>query len=366
MLIYRIVLPVLLLILAGCATQLRTGSDLSVHVDQQLSEHHYAAALRSIDEFSARDANAEQLSQLRQRVAATAARYESETIATARAKVATGDWHAAQLIYRKARYRFPESPTLSAAEKDFTERRDAHIEHLRVVQYAEKASYLNAEIAQLEQINAATPFNLHTKRELAHRKDEQKLIATALLHAGERQLAAKNYATARRYLTLSNNLVVSAATEDALRQVPREVKQKPIKILIKSKPAITALAAPALVMRPDSNVNINIEFSRTMAAYYAARERGDWLAAQCQLKQALNLQPDNSELMLEHSVLLTAVHKHVQEKLENGKYLYSTGDVDAAIAAWQIAAALEPDNQALQQRLERARKFRQHYEELKK
>ncbi len=363
---YRVVLPLLLLILAGCATHIRTGSVLAFHVDQLISEHHYGAALLSIDEFAARNANAEQLSRLRHRVTNAAAGYESATIDAALTKVSKGDWHAAQLIYRNARYRFPESLVLGAAETDFTTRRDAHVEHLRIVQYAEKASYLNAEIAQLEQINAATPFNLYTKRELAHRKDEQALIAVALLHAGERQMEAKNYVEARRYLTLSNKLVVSATAENALRQIPRPVERQPIKIKPKTQLAVVKIATPALVTRPDSNVDINDELARVMAAYYSARKQGDLLVAQHQLRQAKSLQPYSAELAIEQRALLTVVQKYVQEKLENGKYLYSTGEVDAAIAAWQIATALDPDNQAIQQRLQRAQKFRQHYEELKK
>jgi tetratricopeptide (TPR) repeat protein len=90
------------------------------------------------------------------------------------------------------------------------------------------------------------------------------------------------------------------------------------------------------------------------------------LRAQRQLGQALTLQPHDSDLLKEQNALQQVVQKHVQEKLENGKYLYSMGEVDAAIAAWQVAAALAPQDQALQQRLERAQKFRQRYEELKK
>ncbi len=364
--IYRVVLPLLLLILAGCATQIRNSSVLAFHVDQLISEHHYGAALLSIDEFAARNADVEQLSRLRHRVANAATGYESTTIDAARTRVAQGDWHAAQLIYRKARYRFPESVVLGAAETDFTTRRDLHVEHLRIDQYAEKASYLNAEIAQLEQINAATPFNLYTKRELAHRKEEQALIAKALLKAGERQMEAENYVAAKRYLTLSNKLMVSATAENALRQIPRPVEQQPIKGKPETQLAVVKIAEPALITRLDSNIDIDVELAHVMKAYYSAREQGDLLVAQYQLRQAKRLQPYSADLAIEQQALLTVVQEYVQEKLENGKYLYSTGDVDAAIAVWQIATTLDPDNPAIQQRLQRAQKFRQNYEELKK
>ena len=358
--------PLVLLMLAGCATQIRNSDDLSVHVGQQINEHSYAAALQSINNFAVSNATAKQLNQLRGDVTVAAARFESDTISAAKKLVAQGNWHAAQLIYRRARYSYPESAALGAAEKDFAARRDVHVEFLRIVQYAEKARYLNAEIAQLEQINAATPFNLHTKRELAQQKDQQKLIANALQDAGERQLAAKNYAEARHYLTLSNNLIASTATQATLRKIPHPVKQRPEKIRIKAMPTPVKVAAPTLIARPDSNVDVDLELKQTMAAYYTAREQGDLLLAQRQLGLALSLQPLSSDLAAERDVLNVAVQKRVQEKLENGKYLYSMGEVDAAIVSWQIAATLAPGDQALQQRLERAQKFRKRYEELKK
>lgn len=366
MLATRFIIALLLLIMAGCATQIRSTSDLADQVDQQLNEHRYGDALRSVEEFAAREPNTEHLGRLREHAVATAARYESEAIVAANERVAGGDWHAAQVIYRKARFNFPESSALSAAEKDFTARRDAFIEHLRIVQYAEKASYLSAEIAQLEQISAATPFNLHTRRELAQQKTQRQLIATALLNAGESQLAAKNYVAARRYLTLSNDLVATTASLDALRQVPLLVKRQPIKFRPKTKPVAVRMAASTLITRPDSNVDIDFELTQIMAAYHAAREQGDLIMAQRKLKQALSLRPHSGKLATEQNALTAAVQQHVHEKLENGKYLYSMGEVDAAIAAWQIATALAPDDQSLLQRLERAQKFRQRYEELKK
>ncbi|MGI9286407.1 MAG: hypothetical protein ACR2P1_13545 [Pseudomonadales bacterium] len=368
MLIHRLAraLPLVLLMMAGCASQIRTASDLSAHVEQQVSEHRYAAALLSISKFSKPEADTEQLSKLRDRVNAAAARYESDTINTARKLVAQGNWHAAQLVYHDARRRYPEGLALNKAEEDFEAQRDAFIAHLRVIQYAEKAKYLNAEIAQLEQITAAAPFNLDAKRELARQKDQQQLIATALLDAGERQLSAKNYAQARRYLTLSNNLIASTATQKALRQLPRPVKKLPKKAKARINPAPVKVLEPALVIRPDTNVDTDAEFKQTVASYRTARKQGDLLRAQRQLGQALTLRPQNNSLLEEQKTLAEVVRKHVQEKLENGKYLYSMGEVDAAIAAWQIAAALAPQDQALQQRLERAQKFRQRYEELKK
>lgn len=356
----------MLLMLAGCATQIRSGDDLAAHVAQQISEHRYGAAVLSIDDFASSNVRTRQVDQLRGDVSAAAARFEAATINTAEKKVAQGDWHAAQLIYRRACYSYPESTVLGAAETDFTARRDAHVEHLRIVQYAEKARYLNAEIAQLEQINAATPFDLDTKRELARQRDQQKLIASALQNAGERQLTAKNYSQARDYLTLSNNLISNAATQAALRKIPPPVKQRPEKIKATIKPAPVKTAAPALIARPDSNIDVDEELKQAMAAYYTAREQGDLLLAQRHLGQALSLQPGSNELVVERGALNAAVQQRVQEKLENGKYLYSMGEVDAAIIAWQIAAALAPGDQALQQRLERAQKFRKRYEELKK
>ena len=210
--VYRVtrVLPLMLLMLAGCATQIRTASDLSAHVEQLTSEHRYAVALLSIDKFSEADAGTQRL---RDRVAAAAIRYESDTSNAARELVAQGNWQAAQLVYRDSRRRYPEGTVLGKAEKEFEAQREAHIAHLRIIQYAEKAAYLNAEIAQLEKINAATPFNLDVKHELARQKDQQQLIAAALLDAGQRQLEAKNYTEARRYLTLSNNLIASTVLE---------------------------------------------------------------------------------------------------------------------------------------------------------
>ncbi len=358
--------PLVLLMLASCATQMRHGDDLSAHVGQQINSHHYGAALLSIDNFAASDTTAKQISQLRSDVSTAAASFEHDTIDAASTQVAQGNWHAAQLIYRRARYSYPESPVLSKAENDFAARRNAHVEYLRITQYAGKARYLNAEIAQLEQINAATPFNLHTKRELAQQRDLQQLIASALRNAGERQLAVNNYAEARRYLTLSNNLIASAATQAALQQVPLPVKQQLIKTEVKAKPVAVKVATPELITRPDSNVDVDLEFKQALTAYYSAREQGDLLLAQRRLEQALSLQLHRSDLAVERDAFNTMLKKSVQEKLENGKNLYSMGEIDAAIAAWQTALALAPSDQALQQHLERAKKFRDRYEQLKK
>lgn len=363
------VLPLALLMLAGCATQLRTVSDLSAHVEQLTSEHHYGAARLSIGRFSAPGTaaahNTGQLDQLRKSVAAAAARYESDTINAARELVTQDNWHAAQQMYHDAQRRYPESQALVNAQKEFKARRDAHIAHLRIIQYAEKAAYLNTEIKQLEKINAATPFNLDAKRELARQKDQRRLIASALLDAGERQLAAKNHTEARRYLTLSHNLIANAAAQQALRRLPRPPKRRPKKAKTPAQPKPIAVVAPVPVTRPDTNVDADAEFKQALAAYRAARRQGDLRHAQYQLAQALTLQPSNSKLLEERKALATVVEKHVQQKLENGKSLYSVGEIDAAIAAWQAAAELAPQNQALQQRLERAQKFRQRYEELK-
>lgn len=167
-------------------------------------------------------------------------------------------------------------------------------------------------------------------------------------------MAKSDWKAAKKLLRLSNSLREDERTDTALRVVSTKVKRvvvrkrKPVKPVVKNTPEV-----------------IDDGYESAMRGYFSSLKDGQLLTAKQHIEKAVALSPNNEQSIQYKTSLDQLIDKTVGQHVENGKYLYSIGDIDSAIQDWQAAYKLAPNNEALKERLEKAQRFQDRYESLK-
>lgn len=260
-----------------------------------------------------------------------------------------GQWGNSIAIYEDALSAFPESLFLREKLQTLFSDRDEYTQRLQLAYLVDRAQVLNNEVATQHSISDAHRNNNELQKKLAGLYQERELTANELLKEGQRRLALGQYKNARRYLSLSQDLLADTRTETALRLAKRNIKPKRIKTKIIAKPKAPQQSPTDLAV----------------VAYKQALENNELRNAFLEIRKATKLSPDSTDLREKKSVLQKQIGGLVDTAIEQGKYQYSLGNINAAIEHWQSAVTLAPFNDALKERLAKAKLFQRRYEELK-
>ncbi|AGA31960.1 hypothetical protein TVNIR_0249 [Thioalkalivibrio nitratireducens DSM 14787] len=320
----------LLLILQGCAVVLPP----EMHEDRLerfLAAEDYRAALDLLDNLES--ARFEPLLERKPEIAAAANRAGREVLGQAERLAADGDLALALVTLRQARDRLPDDPRLERQIELLTATRTVELEALNT-------DYLRLEAASL--------------------LERQRLIESmSRLATGPGELPMGPEELQREARALARALDARAATHEdpaerqALLQlaqalVPSEQRAQTLAALQPSTPAPArdTPASPTVADLQQALAGDDLESAQRICTDAARAGTDGALAALCQdIEQRLAMQ--------------------LEAWLEEGRRLYATGDIDAAIDRWRRGHELAPEHAELQAALERAERVQERLESLR-
>ncbi len=351
-------LAVLLLChLTACALQPEQDIGFDEKLAKLQGQSRFGAAERLIDSADPEMLGTEQREQLRTANSKAARQYEQAIIDEANILSDEESWGDAMALYETARSVFPESDRLFQEADKLLIKRDRYLRHQLLAHRVLRAKRLPEELENLQRISDASQSPKYIG-ELARLQAEADDVAEALLSSGQKLIARKEWRDARAILALAGTLKEDERIETALR-----VAQSNIKPRRKNTPKPVVAATP----EPDPEPVVDQEaVAKALQQFQSALQGNDFVSARQHLDTARQLDPDNDQVKQLMERLRRRTQTTVEQHIEQGKYQYSLGEIDQAINHWETAYELAPDNEALRERLLKARRFRDRYEQLKK
>jgi tetratricopeptide (TPR) repeat protein len=251
-----------------------------------------------------------------------------------------GRWSEGIATLADAAKRFPEDPTLaSELEKLQARWQDERrvIEDLMLVGDAENQQN---KIALLEKYSLAEPDNLIiTSRRIYWR--ERLTAALEPLTACSEAHAATDPALSKRCFQVASAI---PATEDIERRLASVDEQ------LRANENIAAQRRRASEAR-ERHARAKVLLDNAKRAI----EGNDYRRALDILEKVAALQPNNREVTAMQEQALSMLSPQVEALVKLGDHLYLDEQLEAAVATWQAALSLQPDDADILARIERAR-----------
>ena len=327
------------LFLQGCAqlTSIEPEADPLAMLDQYMIDKDFGQALHLIAETSAEHPRAVELEGRREMIVDSLRSYEKETISLALKQERAGEWSAARLRYKEALKKSGYSQKLEEAERVMLLRFQERKETLELEELIATGVCLQKKLPLLQKLHDTDPGDPAIQQRYSLAQNDTKEVAQRLLRHGETMLEEKNLAMARRIIPLVVKLVPGPESEAALARLQTQLKAKTYK------------------KRKDKKNTARKKDRKDTEDFNKAMDHGNLSEARHILSR---LTPDMrkglaAELMQER--LDRDIEVYVQEELAAGDSFYRAGRYEQAIKVWQAIQELEPDNETVKSKIERAK-----------
>ncbi|MBU0945027.1 MAG: hypothetical protein KJ804_15260 [Proteobacteria bacterium] len=329
-----------LLLLHGCAplTHLDSKVDNVLLVDQYLAEQEYGKALTLISSISKEDPQALELEKKRKTILDQVQTFEQQSIALALNQERLSNWPEAKRIYVEALKKLNTSRTLEEAREGMLTRFQNRMDALQYEELIVTGEWLRKKLPLLRSLQASNPGDLIIQWRYSRTENEARETAKELLRIGEQMLAENNAAMAQRILPLAAELDPQLDMEAAISSLDSMLQSRKDKKLEDRR---------RIAQKKDEKVIE--EFNRAMAHNNLSEARSHLTRLSPATRTSVA-----AELMQER--LDKAMAEYIQEELSIGNSFYRARGYKQAIKAWKNILAIDPDNEAVQTKLERAEK----------
>jgi len=353
----KIVLAGLLLAaLTGCAEMdsIRLSQDTPADIEQLLQQNEFARIRQLTGRYPSIDS-----AELQELVTARELSYVETSIADARSLESEHDLMGAVQLLSEAVQRVPHSVKLREMRNALEKERVQELKHNERERLITRANYMLDEQALYEQqANLTQPTIVRRWENLRNQKEAAQLSGQLLEH-GEYALLQNDLDGAENCLQLSLRLEHSAAAEEMLSRLQ---SLKSSRQQVEKKKAIIQQAKHEQKIQRSQKQQTKALLAETQQAL----EHNRLQEARAAFVQIPAANSNNSEVMAVKDDLHVAVSKHVAQLIASGDALYRADKVNQALQQWMQARSLDPENQQLQERIDRANKVLARLEELKR
>lgn len=332
------------LLLAGCTSLPWPPAEPTpapVDIAALQAQHRYVSALAALE----RQLSYDPLYQARREQLLSAAQaYQQQLFADVDALARQHKFSEAQALLDVAAPELPNTPELEQFRARFDGERDRYV--------ARKLGQLTELKRQSLLREQALYRSLDGLGDAALRAAEQRNSADAAYFgelfaaAGERALSEGRYAEAARWLTDANQLLPSERTQRQLESAQQ------------------ALASDRQRVQAQRNVEREQRFQQLIDQARGAMQQRRYLEARSQLNAAEQLGTHGDTIAQLRQRLELAISGFITEQIQAGDRYYANGSIEKALQSWRRAAALSP-SQELAERIEKAERFMERYQELK-
>lgn len=255
--------------------------------------------------------------------------------------VSRGRWSAAFAVLDAASREFDGDPDIEAHRKLLLERwqRQQRVYEDQIM--VGDAENQKNKITVLEKLSLAEPDDLILTSRRIYWKEVLAGNIEQLTACGEYHVTTDT-ALARRCFELAAGMSATSNIEQRLAGVDKQLRQS------------ETIAAERL--RASREKERQLRAKVLLGEAKAAIDGRDYRRALDILEKVAQLQPDNSEVSGLQQEALSMISPQVEALIKLGDHLYLDEQLDAAVATWQAALTLKPDDEAIVARIERAKK----------
>ncbi len=340
-----------LLILQSCANinQLSSDGDRLRQLDRYLADQEFTQALSFIADTPKDDKQALELEEKRKSVLDQLRAYEKQMINTAFKQEKNNDWADARKTYREALKKNRASKPLLDAQGAMAKRFHVKMEALDHEVLILTGEFLQKKLPLLEEHLESDPDDTRVKWDYSRSQNDARETAMELLRVGEQMLAEKNFTMASRTIPLAAKLAPNdPESQSALHLFNRRTReQKKEKQKGRQK-----------VAKKNDKREIN--------AFNEAMSQGKLSQARFHFGRLTHATKRSMAAKLMGERLDAAIAEYVQGEQSIGDSFYRVGDYRQAIKVWENIIELDPNNEAVKNKLERAAAIVDKLESLRK
>lgn len=346
----------LLAMLAGCTgmDNIRLAQDSPADIELLLEQHEYARIRQLTGRYPELDSM-----ELQELVAAREYSYVETCVADARALESENDLLGAVQLLSTALQRVPHSADLRDLRNTLEKERLQELKRNERERLVTRANYMLDEQALFEQQANLTQPSIGRRWENLRNKKEATQLSGQLLEHGEYALLQNDLENAETCLQLSLRLEHSAAAEEMLARL-QSLKTSREEVELQ-KASIQQAKQEQKIQRTQKQ-----QTRALLAETQQALEQNRLQEARAAFVQIPAANSNNREVIAVKDNLHTALNKQVAELISTGDSLYRADNVNEALHYWMQAQSLDPDNQQLQERIDRANKVMARLEELRR
>lgn len=333
-------------LMSGCATLWSPAQRFDQNFTSALETHDYRTALSLLDHLPSDDPRREQPEADRSALLREASKWRANQLSQALALSQEGLWNEGARLLAETDSRLPPPLSLEKELERYRQRQQpvaaAHIQAFAL----QRARDLAAELASLRQAqqSALTPEELEPLQ--TRLEADRDAVLTILEPVAHQALSKGQWQRAEELLTPLQAIAPTKERQLALT-------------LARNK-----LANVRAQKRQQLDQVRQQELTEVLASARNARAEGDYSKARKAMEIAQKLAPNSSQVETEAQALASAIRNFVAARLADGDRLYAQGQIEAALDHWRRAQQAQPSSE-LEERIERAKRFLDRYQELK-
>jgi|GEM_PF-3123635 len=326
----------------GCAGMHAWNPNLEKHIDTLAENRQYDKALELL---AAVPESHNSYDTLKKRAEAIEAAREKEVrtaISKARAAESMQDWSAAAALAADALSLRPGDTDLIIMLEEYEKKRNESIRQSQRNLLMAKGRYLADIRASQENLILADPDNPSARRRYREYMESVLSVSEELYTLGRKAFYDKEVREAREALSLSARLHPCEKTRSLLAETRR----------IKRQGAIMQAAAE---MPNEDGAAPEDRFPELAERFGQAMAESDLAGARRLAREMAEIDPERSGDY--ENRLAGPIEEKTASLRARGRLLYGQGFIEEALAVWQEALQLKPDNPELIQNIHRARTF---------
>lgn len=265
----------------------------------------------------------------------------AEARAVADEMVQQGRWSAAFAVLDAASQQFADDPEIAAHKQLLLERWEHQKRVYQDLIMVGDAESQKNKIMVLEKLSSAEPDDLILTARRIYWKEVLARNMEQLTACGEFHVTT-DAALARRCFELAAGMSTTPDIERRLAEVDKQLRLG------------ESIAAERLRIKKEKQRQHRAKV--LLGEAKAAIEARQYRRSLDILDKVSSLQPDNREVPGLKQEALSMISPQVEALIKLGDHLYLDEQLDAAVATWQAALTLKPDDEAIIARIERAKK----------
>jgi len=264
-------------------------------------------------------------------------------------------------ILREAHRKYPENPNIQSLLEKMEASWVIEKQHLQDRMLIIEVGGLLETVPMLEKLSMGDPDNYLLKSRLLFWEKYLQLKMNALLSCAmaEREI---DVSLARRCLQQANAIAPSEEISRQLAEIDNRFEQR--------KQAITARKKDrerldqATVMRVQKQKQVR-QIEMLLLQAEQDIQQGSLASALMKLEEALKQDPENPRIHMLIAQVQPTLESRFEALMKLGDRLYRDEQIGPAVAVWEAALKLKPDQEQIAQKIDRARKVLENLEAIR-
>jgi tetratricopeptide (TPR) repeat protein len=344
--LYHLTSLIVFTVLSGCTTFYANSDHASNQIDIWVSSNKYDKALDTIRAMSEDHPDYDTLTNAIVDIEKQRQQYIQGIIRKARRFEPNKDWVRAESLIDEGLKNLPDAPELLTQKMFYQQQRADRVYKDKTAILLARANYLITSRPYQESALYNSRGKYVAEQEFNSYLEESKQVSRELYAVGYSYWQQKKFTQAKQALTLSIETSPNTLSTELLDQLLAEESQQ---------------RASARHMQ---SKRAQEQLPELEKSFYERLKSNDLRGAQKVLNEIRAM--DITDISSYEKQLKNQRTLRIQNLIKSGDTLYNAGYIGEAVIRWQQALIIDPQNQVVQQKIDRAETFLNNFERWKR